>query len=246
MIIKNKKGFYEIEELKLPGLIHGFSTKTFGNMAYKYEEERQVNDNRRKFAQALEIDLGKVAQADLVHGTKVVVVKESGTAEGSDGLITNISGLPLLILTGDCAPYLFYDPQKKVIGLVHSGWKGTVGKIVLVALIKMVNVFGCEIEDVLIGIGPSIERCCYLNSRPNVEEFLPEWQNFIHNDDEKSASVNLNGFTIEQLLDVGVPRKNIFFSSFCTKDHHDEFYCSQRETAGLDKLGRFATVIQMT
>ncbi|MBI3887478.1 hypothetical protein HY310_00225, partial [Candidatus Microgenomates bacterium] len=56
---------------------------------------------------------------------------------------------------------------------------------------------------------------------------------------------DLNGFTINQLKEIGIKAKNIFYESFCTKDHCAEFNCSQLETAGIDKPGRFATIVSL-
>lgn len=245
MLIKNKKGFYQVRELLLPGLVHGFSTKQFGNMSSKYGDRTTVDAARKKIADSIGVDIKNIAQMDLVHGTKVAVVRKPGLIAEVDGITTDTPQLPLWLLTGDCAPYILYDPKKKAIAAVHSGWMGTVGKIVPKTLSLMMINFDCKIKDILIGIGPSIEKCCYSNPRPNVEEFLPEWRGFIFNDSENSGRIDLNGFTVRELTELGIPKKNIFYSNYCTKDHSDEFFCSQEETAGVSRQGRFATVIQM-
>ncbi len=244
MILKNKDGIYQIKGLLLPGLIHGFSTKQFGNMALKYGSAKEVEINRQNFLKKLEIE-DKVAHAGLIHGTKVEIVNKSGLYENVDGLITNSVSLPLRILTGDCAPFLFFDPSKKVIGVAHSGWRGTVAKLPTIMFAKMVINFGCKPENILIGIGPSIEKCHYVKGRPIFPEDFPDWNNFLAPEPESKIRIDLNGFSIEQLIEIGAKKENIFYSSFCTYDHHDEFFCSQREKTGEDKPGRFATVIQM-
>ncbi len=246
MFIKNNQGVYVFEELQKFPLIHGVSTKSYGNMSYVHGSKAEVDSNRKKFSGALGIDLSKTAQASLVHGTKVVIANEPKLYEDIDGLITNKPGLALWIMTGDCAPIILYDPVQKVLGLLHSGWKGTVGKISVVAISKMLTDFNSKIGDIVVAIGPSIEKCCYLNPTPNVQENLPEWSNFIKNLDVKNALIDLNGFTINQLTEIGIKKDNIFWANYCTKDHSNEFFCSQEETAGETVPGRFATVVQMT
>lgn len=248
MLIKNKKSLYQIEELFLPGLIHGFSTKAFGNMSFRYDSKNEVEKNQKKFAAAVGINTENIVKLDLVHGTKAVVVSSKNKGKiipESDALITNNKDLALWLLTGDCPPFILYDPKKKVIAVAHSGWMGTVGKIVTKTIALMATKFQCNLMDILVSIGPSIEKCCYINPRPNVQEFLPEWSKFIFNDSKKSARIDLNGFTINELVEIGIPKKNVFYSNFCTKDHSDEFFCSQEEAVGKAKPGRFATVVQM-
>ena len=109
----------------------------------------------------------------------------------------------------------------------------------------MEAVFGCKPEDILVGVGPCIKKCCHVEKRPLLQEDLPEWGDFIKIETDDLARIDLLGFTVHQLKEVGVKDKNIH-TSFCTKDHRDEFFCSQLETAGIDKPGRFASVIMMS
>lgn len=254
MLVKNKKGFYQLEKFLLPELIHGFSTKRFGNMAYKYGRKEGVDKNRLSFASVTGLHPARVVQMSLAHGTTVAVVDRANAGSltslekvmpDTDGLITNASGVALWLLTGDCTPLLFYDPKRRVLGLAHSGWKGTVGKIGVMLVAKMEDLFGSRPEDIIVGVGPSIEKCCYVEDRPAAQESLPEWEEFILREGENKIRFDLNGFTIKQLLEIGIEKENIDCANYCTKDHADEFFCSQQETAGKAKPGRFATVIQM-
>ena len=127
MFIKNKKGFYEFPELTRLGLLNAVSTKAYGNMAYKYGPKEEVDVHREKFTSDVGIDFSKTAQHGLVHGTKVQIVDKSGIYDNVDGLITNNENIALWVMTGDCAPIILFDPVKKVVGLVHSGWRGAVG-----------------------------------------------------------------------------------------------------------------------
>ena len=73
--------------------------------------------------------------------------------ENVDGLITNKENISLVTTNADCILFLFYDPVKKVIANVHSGWKGTFQKIAEKALLKMINCYRCSPEDIEIYIG---------------------------------------------------------------------------------------------
>lgn len=254
MIFKNDKGFFQIREFLFPGLLHGFSPKSFGNLSYRYGDKIEVDKNRLKFSQVVGINSKKVVKAGIIHGTKTAVVSSSDTSdlnadsysEMTDALITNSQNVALWILTGDCTPFLFFDPKKRVIGLAHSGWRGTVGKLPIIVFAKMITKFGCKPGNILIGVGPSIEKCHYIKTKPIFPESFPEWDKYLTPAGDDKQSIDLNGFSINQLEEIGARKSNIFYSKYCVADHNDEFFSQQMEKLGKDKPGRFATVIQLT
>ena len=86
------------------------------------------------------------------HTTNVkrVYARERGQSfPETDGMITDVPGICLVTSYADCVPLYFVDPVKKVIGLSHSGWRGTVGKIGKVTVEKMEEEFGCDPADIL-------------------------------------------------------------------------------------------------
>lgn len=95
-----------------------------------------------------------------VHGTSVAVVDRPGMTrddlDGYDALITNLRGVAIGVRTADCVPILLFDPDKSVIAAVHSGWKGTVQRIVQKAIYTMKSQYGTEGKDLKAIIGPSI------------------------------------------------------------------------------------------
>ena len=78
-----------------------------------------------------------------------------------DGLITNEPEVVLTTFFADCVPIFLVDPVKNAIGLVHSGWRGTVGKISQAAILRMQEEYGSRPEDILAAVGPSICQDCY-------------------------------------------------------------------------------------
>lgn len=255
MLVKDQQGFYKLSSFEKLGIITAFSTKTFGNLSFRYDLQQLVEKRRLDFVNLLNLNKDRfISYLDLSHGTSVFVA-DNGDAKTvtindeqikeTDGVITNVSGLSLWILTGDCAPFLFFDPVEKVIGLAHSGWRGTIGKLPLIMVAKMVEIYGCKLKDIRVGIGPSIEKCCYVEKRPAIQESLPEWNRFIAFESEDMIRFDLNGFSIDQLVKIGIKEEHIDWANFCTRDHSDEFFCSQEESEKVAKPGRFATIIQM-
>ena len=89
-----------------------------------------------------------------------------------DGLITNEPGVTLATFYADCVPLYFYDPTHKAIGLSHSGWRGTVGRMGQATVEAMERSFGSQPKDLLCAIGPSICQDCYEVSRDVAEAFI--------------------------------------------------------------------------
>ena len=102
----------------------------------------------------------RVVQAHQVHGDRVAVVTSARTTreelEGYDALVTDVPGVAIGARTADCIPVLMYDPVRRVVAAVHSGWKGTVLKIAAKVLAVMASKYGTRAADILAVIGPGI------------------------------------------------------------------------------------------
>ena len=102
----------------------------------------------------------RVVQAHQVHGDRVAVVTSAGTTreelEGYDALVTDVPGVAIGARTADCIPVLMYDPVRRVVAAVHSGWKGTVLKIAAKVLAVMASKYGTRAADIIAVIGPGI------------------------------------------------------------------------------------------
>lgn len=101
-----------------------------------------------------------VIQGHQVHDCKIAVVNRPSLTredlEGFDAFVTALPGVAVGVRTADCVPILLYDPVRRVVAAVHSGWKGTVLQIVCKAIDVMRLQFGCKAEDMRAVIGPSI------------------------------------------------------------------------------------------
>ena len=101
-----------------------------------------------------------VIQAHQVHGFRVAVVDRPDTRkeelDGYDALVTGLSGVAIGVHTADCVPVLLYDPRRRVVAAIHSGWKGTVQRISQKVLFVMKSEFGCVPGDIRAVLGPAI------------------------------------------------------------------------------------------
>lgn len=156
-----------------------------------------------------------------------------------DGVVTDIPDVLLTAFGGDCPPVYIVDPVRKAVGLVHAGWRGTLGRIPEVAIANMVVRFGCDPADIYAVVGPGICRDCYEMGNEVYDAFASEWSR-----DEadmilsKYPAVDADGKEIPggkyhldlreanrlTLLRAGVPEDHIEVSNVCTKCNSDVFY----------------------
>jgi len=121
-----------------------------------------------------------VVQSHQVHGVRVAVVDRPDLTredlEGVDALVTALPGCAIGVRTADCVPILLYDPQRRVVAAIHSGWKGTVQRISQKTLFLMKQEFGCRPEDIRAALGPAIGPASFQVGE-EVVQFFKE-QNF--------------------------------------------------------------------
>jgi polyphenol oxidase len=131
------------------------------NLATTVGDDRDnVLNNVSRITDAFKIDRESLFDVWQVHSDRVICTrlprKQHELHQKADAILTDRPGLTLLMRFADCVPILLYDPRKKVIGIVHAGWKGTVSKIVVNAVQMMGTFYGTNPKDLLAGIGPSI------------------------------------------------------------------------------------------
>ena len=155
--------------LEQTGIVeHCFTTRIGGvskgiyeslNLSFtRGDEDAAVRENFRRLAGAMETDVSKFVFTDQTHTTNVRRVTAEDAGKGIvkerdytdiDGLITNEPGLVLSTFYADCVPLYFVDPVHRAIGMSHSGWKGTVGKMGAATITAMKREFGTEAKDLV-------------------------------------------------------------------------------------------------
>src|SRR6266851_4001580 len=110
-----------------PGLVHGFSTVAVGSVGLKRAPDSAAAlAARRTFADVLGLEGAELTTIGSVHGSSVARVdKPSDSVDNVDALLTDRPGVVLFATYADCYPIVLWDPQLKVAGLVHAGWRGT-------------------------------------------------------------------------------------------------------------------------
>lgn len=219
---------------------HGFSTRLGGvsegiyasmNLSFsRGDKEAAVQENYRRIARAVGFDWESVVTSDQTHTANVRVVTNQDKGCGLtkprpyqdvDGMITNEPGITLATFYADCVPLYLLDPVKKAIGLSHSGWKGTVGKIGKATVQAMEREYGTPPKDLIVAIGPSICQDCYEVSEDVIEEFQKafpreQWDGLFYRKENGKYQLDLWEANRQIFLEAGVKPENISMPNLCT------------------------------
>lgn len=219
---------------------HAISTKAFGSM--KKPEGGVHHANLLKFAKSQNFPSIPICMHQ-VHGKLVAVVENDRqlVIDATDGLVTNKKGIPLAILTADCLPILFFDPENHVIGATHAGRRGLAAGVIHNTIHTMHERFDVDPKNIVVGIGPSIEKRCYEVSEEIAMEFAKLFPNKeVYEEKNGTFYLDLREVAVQSLVKEGILRVNIEVSDICTKCD-DDFYSYR---AG-DENGRFVSVISL-
>lgn len=212
------------------------------------ENHRNYNKNTKEGLENLErlkidFNLENIIYLNQIHSDRILTYDKSRELNNidGDGIITDISRVAIGVFTADCVPVIIVDEEKKVIGAIHSGWRGTINNIVGKAIQNMVDNYGCDPTYIKVFIGPHNRSCCYEVS----EELISEFQNnnIFKTDKLISVDRNLNLYRcIElQLLDKGIKNINIVNCDLCTYCSKDIGFYSYRKEK--DKEGRMYSFV---
>lgn len=245
---------------------HGVSTRLGGvsegiyasmNLGFSTGDEKEkITENYKRFAAAIGSDISRMVCSQQTHTTNVRICKKEDMGKGVvaardytdvDGLITNVPGMCLVTFYADCVPLMFVDPVKKVIASSHSGWRGTVGRIGEVTIRNMQEVFGCNPDDILAAIGPSICQDCYEVSEDVILEFQKafpksQWNDIYYRKENGKYQLNLWKANAYILQDTGIKKEHMAVTNLCTCCNPDLLF-SHRASKG--KRGSLAVFLAL-
>ena len=180
-----------------------------------------------------------------VHSNKFYFIKKKTKKKlKGDGLITNKRGLAIAILTADCAPILFYDNKKKIIGAAHAGWRGAYKKII-VKITKYLLKKGSNLNNLYFVIGPSIAQKNYEIGKEFKKKFIEQRKNnkkYFKNIKNK-IFFSLSDYIKGQLEDLGI--KNIEIIKKDTYNRKNNFFSSRRSKKNNHDYGRNISIIMI-
>ena len=186
-------------------------------------ESKILEYNLQRICDALDIDKNTVVKPKQKHTDVVERVDKTGTKfDLTDGLVTNKSNINIELLYADCTPVLIYDPVKKAIANIHSGWKGTAQKISQKGVVKMQKEFNSDPKDLIVCLGPCIKED-HFEVEDDVKDIFEREFSYLGRNEEIIKNIKLGKYLIDTTLinelileEVGVKRENIFDSGICT------------------------------
>ena len=197
-----------------------------------------------------------IVQMHQVHDVKVAVVDRGDITrdelDGYDAMITELPGVAIGVRTADCIPVLLYDPVKKIAAAIHSGWRGTVSKIIGKTVSKMQSIYASQPTDILAFIGPGICVDCFQVGEDVALKFkeagfdINSLWSFrgpkTGNGMEGGHHIDLKEACRQTLVEYGLKNENIQITGLCTYDDNDLLYSARKE--GIE-CGRNITYIKI-
>ena len=184
------------------------------------------------------------------HSNKVVYFDEESSIKNKlpgDAIVTKIKNVGIGILTADCAPILLYDPQKKIIGCIHSGWRGALNGVIR-NTIKKFNELNSNNNDLIAVVGPCINKKNYEVKTDFFEKFISQDknnENFFKKLSSEKYVFDLRGFINKEIYDLNIQNvENIEMDTFSQQEF---FYSYRRSRLNREQdYGRCISVILMT
>ncbi len=254
--------FVQFEHIHKAGRwTHGISTRRGGISPYPFNTmnlgfttddfDGNLQENRRRFLQALNLDGLEIRQwIDLVHGNHIVVAEEIDPGElpvTADGIITAQKNKVLSTTFADCIPIILADPETGAFGVIHGGWRGTFSSIAGEGVAKMSQLLSVNPENLLAGIGPGINRCCFETGQEVADAFFYKFyrmQDLITESSNKGKwNIDLLGLNRQILIESGLKPERITVCNLCTRCREDLFFSYRRDG---NPSGRMAAVMART
>ncbi len=252
--------FYSKKLNKFPNLKHCFFSRNNGYSDGLYkslncgigsnDKKENILKNLEFVCQKIECEKDRLITLNQRHTNSVIFLDEQNIKMPKmtgDAIVTKIKNLGIGVLTADCVPILLYEPNNKIIGCIHSGWKGALNGVLTNTINKFIKL-GSNIDDLIAVIGPCIKQENYEVKDDFYKKFLKQNQKYdIFFDKTKDSKYffNLRAFINKELGNLHV--KNIENIDMDTFSQSQFFYSYRRSCFNKEKdYGRCISVILMT
>lgn len=217
---------------KTGDLLIAISQREDGNMKayYKNGIDKKAIINREGFLNKLGLSESLIVSVKSIHGSRVEIVSENNRGnfiDNTDGLITNKKNVFLSITVADCLPVMIFDPVKKVIALLHCGWKGLEKGIIETAINKIKNSFNVNTKNLVAYIGPGIGSCHYEVKK----DFLTKFKScpVVIKKSGDQYFMDLKLLAKLQLEQCGLKSRNIEISPVCTYCQSGKYFSHRKD-----------------
>lgn len=241
-------------------LIHGFTHRDGGVSPTPFGSQHMgllsgvemsaAWDNIVSLAESFETAPRAIVMTEQVHKTHIEAIHldrvqfekrgayDIKVLKATDGVFTSERGVLLLTFYADCTPIYFYDEKMGVIGMVHSGWRGTAQRIAAAAITHMTEVFGSALCDIKVVIGPSASKCCY-EVDDYVKDHFPQQAEFFSQTKPGHYKMDLKGINQSILIASGLSESQIEVSEHCTLCEAERYFSYRREQGHTGRMAAF-------
>jgi polyphenol oxidase len=230
------------ETLGLRGIRHGFFTRAGGVSQGLYaslnggvgsnDDPAHVAENRARMANALGVAPQRFVTAHQIHSPTVVVAHEPWTLAArprADAIVTRTAGLAIGVSTADCGPVLLADPDARVIGAAHAGWRGALNGVIEATVVALERL-GAKRANIRAALGPLIRQPNYEVGPDLIERFAaadPDSGGFFAAAPRAGhALFDLGGYIARRLACAGIGR--IEDLGLCTYGDPERFFSYRR------------------
>lgn len=223
------------------------------------KENKVVEKSCQRVVNTLTMEDKKIIRLLQVHGDNIEKIDKiekwdnnfkEDDIKNVDGVMTNQKDILLTLRYADCIPLYFYDPIKKVIANIHSGWKGTVQKIGKKAVSMLVQQYHCQPKDIICCIGPCIRRC-HFEVEEEVKDVFTSTFGYMVNSEKivqkgrivdgiQKYNIDTVQINCNMLEEAGIVKSNIIDSGICTYCHSTLLHSYRKEGK---QAGRNAAMI---
>lgn len=215
-------------------VVEGDSYSGFNACHYTGDTDEHVAQCREQLCTMLGIGRDNLIIPRQTHSLNVAVIDsipfDAQRLENIDALVTTLSGVAIAINTADCVPLLFADEENKVIGVAHSGWKGTVGRIASKTVTTMLEC-GASLLHIKVAMGPCICGDCFEVGHEVVEQFVNngfDSSQVIVNHYQPRPHIDLPQACRQALIEIGIRDENIQLSTHCSRCNPQKFFSARR------------------
>ncbi|ENN94418.1 peptidoglycan editing factor PgeF [Bartonella vinsonii] len=230
----------ELSALHVHGIKHGFFTRQGGVSQSLYQslnvgkssndQPEHIAQNRLLIADYFGVEVQDLVTVNQIHSCDVVVVDQAfiDVPPKADALVTTTQGLLIGVLTADCGPVLFADPQAGVIAAAHAGWRGSLNGIIE-KTISVMEDQGAKRQSIIAVLGPCIGPYHYEVTSEFYNQFIDRHSKFekyfLKTDKVNHLRFNLWAFIMEQLKEAGVHASCV---ELCTYQEEQRFFSYRR------------------
>jgi YfiH family protein len=251
----------EARSLALTGIRHGFFTRAGGVSGGLYaslnggigsrDAAENVAENRARMAAGLGVEPHRFLTAFQIHSPDVVIAEAPWTSDmrpRADAIVTRMRALAIGVTTADCGPVLLTDPQARVIGAAHAGWRGALAGVIEATVAAMERL-GAARGQIRAAIGPMIRQSNYEVGPDLIARFAAEDRAssrfFSPAARQGHALFDLGGYIATRLKRAGIGR--IEDLALCTYADPERFFSYRRTTHRAESdYGRHVNAIALT